>query len=137
MVVGERWVGGWGVRVRYFAQSLGGLVVGLALLTLWVEWLAVPPWAAAIVNFALMGAVQCAIADRWVFAGDAATTLRAFAYRLLGYQAAMLSSKGLNYVVFISLLQVDVVYQKAWVVGAGLSFAVSLALNKRWFGRVS
>jgi putative flippase GtrA len=136
MAVGERWVGDWGVRVRYFAQSLGGLVVGLALLTLWVEWLAVSAWAAALVNFVLMGAVQCAIADRWVFGGDAATTLRTFARRLVGYQAAMLSSKGLNYIVFVGLVKVGVVYQLAWLVGAGLSFGVSLALNRQWFARV-
>jgi putative flippase GtrA len=134
--VGEQWVGDWGVRVRYFAQSLAGLGVGLALLTLWVEWGGLRPWAAALVNFAVLGVVQCAIADRWVFGGGHATTLRGFARRFAGYQVAMLSSKGLNYVVFVALVEAGLVYQVAWLAGAALSFGVSLALNRQWFARV-
>lgn len=137
MAVASDWFGDWQVRARYLAQSAGGLIVGLALLSGWVELAGIPPSIAVLLNWVLLAVANCLVLDRWVFPGDHATTLRGFATRLAGMQAAMLSSKGLNYVVFISLLQVDVVYQVAWVVGAGLSFAVSLALNKRWFGRVS
>jgi len=135
MAVARKWFGGWQVRVRYFAQSLAGLIVGLALLTAWVEVVGLRPELAVLINWLLLGIVNCLILDRWVFAGPAASTVRDFAHRFVGYQAAMLTSKGLNYAVFVALIWAGVIYQLAWVAGAGLSFGLSLALNRRWFDR--
>lgn len=137
MAVAEAWFGGWQVRIRYFAQALAGLLVGLALLTLWVEWGGLRPEVAVLVNWVVMGLASCAVLDRWVFPSPAATTPRAFARRFVGYQAAMLTGKGLNYVVFVALVWTGVLYQLAWVGGAALSFVVSLALNRRWFAQAA
>lgn len=135
MAVASDWLGGWHVRARYLAQSVGGLVVGLALLSGWVEVVGIPPSIAVLLNWALLALANCLVLDRWVFPGDHATTLRGFVTRLVGMQAAMITGKALNYIVYLVFLQVGVWYPAAWVAGAGLSFAVSLALNRRWFAR--
>lgn len=130
MAVLRKWFGGWGVRVRYFTQALVGMGVGLGLLALWVEWVGIPPELAVLLNFVLMGAVSCGVVDRWVFDGDPATTVRGFVRKFVGYQASMLTSKGVNYVIFVALLRVNIWYPLAWVAGAGVSFVLSLALNR-------
>lgn len=122
--------------IRYFIQSVAGLLVGLALLTLWVDGAGIAPQLAVFINWALLGVVNCAVLDRWVFDdADPATTLRGFANRFVGMQAAMISSKGVNYVIYVVLIEVGIFYQGAWVVGAGVSFVMSFILNRRWFGR--
>lgn len=123
--------------VRYFVKSLAGLGAGLALLTLWVEWLGIPPQLAIFINFVVIGFAGCLVLDRWVFRDtEPATTLRGFGSRFMGMQASMLSAKAVNYVLFVFLIEAGLYYQAAWAAGSGVSFLLSFALNRSWFRRV-
>jgi len=122
--------------IRYGCKAVGGLVVGLALLTVWVDVVGIPPAWAALFNMGFLGVVGTAVLDRWVYRETMpATTLRGFATRFAGAQGAMLTSKAVNYLVYLALLSV-VPYQAAWVVGAVVSFGLSFLLTRGWFARV-
>jgi len=124
--------------VRYGLKAVAGLIVGLALLTVWVDVAGIPPAIAALLNMVVLGVVGTVVMDRWVFqSSPPATTLRGFLRRLIGAQAAVLSSKGVNYVIYVALLSVAVPYRLAWVGGAVVSFAVSFVLTRGWFRRQS
>jgi len=123
--------------IRYGIKAVGGLAVGLVLLTVWVDVVGIPPAIAALVNMVLLGIIGTVILDRWVYQETAtATTLRGFARRLVGAQAAMLSSKAVNYAIYVALLRY-VPYQLAWALGAVVSFALSFVLTRGWFQRQS
>jgi len=123
--------------VRYGIKAVGGLVVGLALLTVWVDIVGIPPAIAALVNMAVLGVVGTLVMDRWVYqSAPTAITLRGFLRRLVGAQVAVLSSKGVNYVVYVGLLAL-VPYQLAWFIGALVSFGLSFVLTRGWFRRQS
>lgn len=123
--------------IRYTIKAVGGLAIGLALLTVWVDIVGIPPAWAALLNMALLGVIGTAVLDRWVYRGTrAATSLRGFAERFAGVQGSMLASKGLNYLLYLVLLPV-LPYQVAWLAGAVLSFSVSYLLTRGWFGRLA
>jgi len=121
--------------IRYGIKSVGGLAVGLTLLTGWVELIGIPPQLAIFLNFIVMGVLGCLVLDRWVFQDTAAaTTLRGFTKRFIGTQSAMASGKAVNYIIFIGLLELDIIYQAAWVAGAVVSFGLTFVTN-RWVFR--
>jgi len=119
--------------VRYLAKGGAGMVVGLALLTVWVDGVGIAPELAILINWVLIGIVGTVVLDRWVFEGDPATTLRGFGERLAGAQSAQLVGKGANYIIFVGLLRVTDRYRLAWVAGALATAALTYALNRLWF----
>lgn len=117
----------WGV------SSVGGLLVNLALLTLWVNGLGVDPAVAIFPNWVLLAVGSYWFNDRVVFADhDAAETLIQHVRQLIGSEAIILTSKGVNYVIYLGLLRwID--YRVAWVVGAVSVFVLTFVLNRRWW----
>jgi putative flippase GtrA len=134
LAVGREWLPA--ASLRYLAKSLGGLLVGLGLLTLWVDALGVAPELAVFINWMLLGVVGCLVLDRWVYREtDPARTPREFAARFIGVQASMVSAKAVNYAIYLVLLRNAVPYRLAWVAGAGVSFGLSFFLTRGWFRR--
>jgi len=132
----QRWPAVDPTLVRYGLKAVGGLVAGLALLTVWVDVVGIPPAWAALLNMALLGVIGTAVLDRWVYRETMpATSIRGFAKRFVGTQGAMLASKSVNYLVYLALLSLAP-YQAAWVAGAVVSFGLSFLLTRGWFGRV-
>lgn len=118
---------------RYAVKSIGGLLLNLALLTVWVDGLGVPAWAAVGINWVLVSVVGYLIVERWVFARAASpSSWTGHARQYLGMQGIMSLSKVANYGVYVALLPV-LDYRLAWIVGAVLSFALSFVGNRYWF----
>lgn len=115
----------WGVK------SVGGLVLNLGLLTLWVEYGGVSPALAIFPNWLLISMLGYVFTDRVVFPDSLSpigwvATVR----RYLSMQGVMALSKALNYGIYVGLLWVDIPYQLAWAIGAVVTFAVSFIGNR-------
>jgi putative flippase GtrA len=124
---------GW----RWGVSAVGGLLANLALLTLWVDGVGVPAWAAIGINWLLLSVTHYAVADRWVFAQAAsATSVRGHVRQFSGMQAIMTSGKLVNYLLYLGLLRV-VDYRIAWTVGAVVVFCWSFGANRKWWARQS
>lgn len=116
--------------VRWFGKSLAGLVLNLALLTVWVDGLGLEAWWAVGINWILLAAMGYVLADQWVFQNFSSPgSLRSHARQFVSMQGVMGAGKVLNYIVYVLLLQL-VDYRLAWVAGAGVSFSITLAGNR-------
>jgi putative flippase GtrA len=117
--------------VRWGVKSGGGLVINLALLTVWVDGAGIPAEIAVGINWLLLSVYGYLIADGWVF-GDAAsaTSLRGHITRWASLQAVMAGSKAANYTLYLGGLWLGVDYRLSWAGGALIVFCVSFAGGK-------
>lgn len=120
---------------KWFAKSLGGLVANLGLLTVWVEYVGLSPALAIIPNFVIISLAGYTVTNYWIWPdGITPKTVRGHATQYAGMQAANLGGKAANYGVYLVLIPfVD--YRVAWVIGAGVTFAITFTLNKKWWER--
>ncbi len=117
--------------VRWGVKSVGGLAANLALLTLWVDGLGVPPQLAIVPNFVIISAVGYLVTDRWVFRDEAsASGVRGHAKRYLSMQSVMLGGKAANYVIYVLLIAASMDYRVAWALGAIVTFLGTFTGNK-------
>lgn len=129
--------------IRYGLKSAGGLAANLVLLTVLVDGIGVPPEIAALVSIAVLSVVGYLVMDRWVYAAGDSASGAGHVWRWLKLRAVMLSGKGLNYVLYLALLGVEirgvaVPYQVAWIIGAGVVFAWTFVGTRYlWHGGVT
>lgn len=121
---------------RWAVKAVGGLLLNIGLLTVWVEWVGLPPSIAIIPNWVVLSVLGYIVVNWWVFAGgQQPDSLRGHVRRFAASEAVMLSSKGLNFIIYWILVFVSVPYQAAWVIGAVVTVAVSFSGNKAlWSG---
>lgn len=122
----------WGLK------SVGGLLLNLALLTVWVEYVGLSPEIAIFPNWVLISLLGYVFTDRVVFAEAVSPVgLLANARRYLSMQGVMVVSKTANYAIYLGLMWLGVPYQLAWAVGAVVTFGVSFIGNRRlWNGGI-
>lgn len=120
----------WGVK------SVGGLLLNLGLLTLWVEYGGLSPELAIFPNWLLISLLGYVFTDRVVFPeSESPVGVVATFRRYLSMQGVMAVSKALNYGIYVGLLWVSVPYQLAWAVGAVVTFGVSFLGNRTLWTR--
>jgi len=122
-----------GQGVRWGVKSVGGLLVNLALLTVWVDVVGLSPALAIVPNYAILSVAGYVVTDRWVYPeGLSPGTWRGHGRQYVGQQVAMLLSKGINFVLYLVLLPV-VEYRVAWVLGAVVSVVLTFSLTRWWW----
>lgn len=116
---------------RWGIKSVGGLIVNLTLLTVWVDYLYIWPEVAIGINWVVVSIAGYVVTDRWVFQdGDSPETGIGTIKRYLSMQGIMASSKVVNYAIYIVLLHV-VDYRIAWTIGAVTVFLYTFGGNRK------
>lgn len=119
--------------LKWGLKAIGGLLANVALLTVWVDGAGIHPAVAVILNWVIISVAGYGVANYWIFPdGVTPSTLRGHARQYAGMQLATAGGKGANYAVYLVLLPVTD-YRVAWVVGAGVTFSLTFALNKWWW----
>lgn len=96
-----------------------------------------PEWAAAV-STAAMPLLGYVAMHHYVFPGADAPTLRGHARRFAQYYTVNMSSKVLNYGLFLAFLWAGVWYPLAYVAGAAVVFLASFTVNRWvWHGSVT
>lgn len=122
--------------VRWGLKSGVGLGINLALLTVWVDGIGIPPQVAIFINWALLSVYGYVVTHRWVFAETKSLSgLRDHARQWLGMQGILAGGKAINYVVYVALIWVGLDYRVGWVLGAVVGLVVSFGGNRRWWAR--
>lgn len=120
----------WGLK------SVGGLVLNLALLTVWVDYVGLAAELAIFPNWLLISLLGYVFTDRVVFpSAESPVGWIAKGRRYIGMQSVMALSKALNYGIYVVLLWVNVEYRIAWVIGAVVTFSISFLGNRRLWTR--
>lgn len=123
--------------VKYGITGFSGLVANLLLLSLFVETEVFSKSIAALVSMSLVLLGSFVLTDRWVFTepiGSHSTV--GPAHRGSAYYAVMLGGKGLNYALYLLLLEGNVWYPVAWVVGSVIAFFGTFSVNRILWHRV-
>lgn len=118
--------------IRWCVKSGLGLAVNLALLTVWVDYLDIPPEIAIFINWLLLSVYGYLLARHWVF--DETVELSGpleHARQYVGMQGVMVSGKALNYLVYVALIWLGIDYRVSWVIGAVAGLLVNFGGN-RW-----
>lgn len=120
-----------GQVVRWGIKSVGGLLANLGLLTVWVEYLAIPPEFAVGINWLLISLVGYVVTDKWVFGeSESPTGPLAIAKQYLGMQSVMTVGKLLNYAIYVGLIHIGNDYRVAWASGAVVVFIATFLGNR-------
>lgn len=120
-----------GEPIAWGLKSVGGLLLNLALLTVWVESGLLSAELAIFPNWLLISVLGYLFTDRVVFTdGSSPVGWLATGRRYLSMQGVMAVSKALNYGIYVALLWLDVPYQLAWAIGAVVTFGVSFIGNR-------
>jgi putative flippase GtrA len=124
--------------LRYGIKGGAAVLANAALMALLVELGGLQPAVAAMISTCSLLTIGYVVTNRWVFGNhDGPNSLRAHARRGVAYYAVILSGKGLNYLVFLGLLRLQVWYPLAWVLGAVVAFGFTFTGNRRlWAGEV-
>jgi len=123
--------------VKWGVKAGGGLGANLLLLTVWVDIVGLPAWAAIPPNFIIISLAGYALTDRWIWPGGVSpSSWRGHLMQYLGMQAANGVGKAANYALYLVLLPV-LDYRLAWVAGAGATFLLTYVLNRYWWTRGS
>lgn len=120
--------------LRWGIKSGIGLSINLALLTVWVDGVGIPPELAVFINWALLSVYGYVLTNRWVFEDTKPVVgARAHAKQWLGMQGILAGGKVVNYVAYVVLIHVGVEYRVSWVLGAVLGLAISFGGNRAWW----
>lgn len=113
--------------LRFFAVTVLGVVVDLAIAFALHTWLGVPLWLAAAIGFTLAACANYIIHQTWSFRSGPLSLRRAGLYALVAL---------VTLAVRVGVVaQLDRVLEGAWplailIAGAGGSFVVNFALSK-------
>jgi len=122
---------------RYGLKGGAFVLVNVAVQILLVEFGSLHPAVAAAISTALLPLAGYVVMNRFVFP-DADTSSGRGVRRFGGYYAVIMSSKVLNYGLFIAFLAVGVWYPVAYLLGAILVFVGTFSANRwLWHGRVA
>lgn len=122
---------------KWALKSVGGLLANLALLTVWVDVVGLHPAVAIVPNFVIISIAGYAITDQWIFPdGVSPQSVSEHVRQYVGMQSANIVGKAGNYGIYLIALPV-IDYRAAWVLGAGVTFALSFTLNRWWWTRPS
>lgn len=123
--------------VKWGVKSTSALGANLALLTLWVDHIGIPPELAVLINIPLITSVAYVVTDRWVFSAHKSPEgARAHLKQYAGMMGVNLSGKVVNYALYVVLLRV-IDYRLAWVIGAVVVFLYTFAGNRRWWAETA
>lgn len=115
--------------IRYGAKGGSTLLANVALMSVLVELVGIPPEIAAIISTSAMVCVGYLLMHFWVFpSSNPDSHIR----RGLTYYALILAGKAVNYVLFLALLGI-LPYPVAWIGGAGIVFLGLFTANRRLF----
>lgn len=123
----------WFVQmVKYAIKGGTGMIVNVILLTIVVDIIGISKalgvpvvWVATLIPSYLF-------VDRWVFKlFPSPDGLTANVERSLAFYSIMWSGKGINYLLYLALIQFGFWYQAAWIAGAIVVFPFNFAAN-RW-----
>jgi len=121
---------------RYWVKGSAFVALNVAVQAVLVETGTAEPWLAAAVSTATMPLLGYVAMQRFVF--PRAAQPPSHARRFGKYYVTNLSSKALNYVLFLGLLAVGLWYPVAYVAGAGVAFALGFGVNRWiWHGSVT
>lgn len=121
--------------VKWGGKSALGLGLNLALLTGWVELADIRPEVAVLVNWLLVTTAMYVVTDRWVYsARPSPASLRGHARRYVELELVKGASKLGNYAIFLALLEVGVVYQASWAIGAVAMFGLTFVSSRYLWG---
>lgn len=122
--------------LRWAIKSGVGLGINLALLTVWVDGVGIPPQVAIFINWALLSIYGYLVTQRWVFDETKSIHgLRGHVRQFVGMQGILAGGKVVNYVVYVVLISVGLDYRISWVVGAVVSLAINFGGNRVWWTR--
>lgn len=117
--------------VRYGAKGALTTLANIALMAALVEMLATPPPIAAAISTATLLVLGYQLMNHFVFpGGDTPESTRAHLRRGASYYGVILSGKGVNYVLFLGMLQVGVPYPLSWFFGACIVFLGTFSANR-------
>jgi putative flippase GtrA len=118
--------------LRWGCKSALALALNLAILTLWVEVAGIPAEIAVLINWVMITIPMYVVTDRWVFSDEPSPgTLRGHVGRYVELEMVKGASKVGNYVIFVVVLRLGVVYQAAWAIGAVVMFLATF-VGGRW-----
>lgn len=124
--------------IRWAVKSGIGLGVNLALLTVWVDSLGVPPQVAIFFNGALLSVYGYLVTMWWVFNDTKQIgSVRGHVKQFLGMQGILAGGKIVNYLIYVALIWVGIDYRVSWVLGALVGLVVSFGGNRTWWTGVS
>jgi len=116
--------------VRFGLKGGTGVLVNLALLTVFVDVVAIPPEWAVFCAWAITLVPGYIATDKWVFSiFPSPEGVVGHGQRGGVFYAIMWGGKALNYGIYLVLLHVGLFYQGAWVAGAVAVFPITFGLN--------
>lgn len=115
---------------RYGITGGGGLILNLALLIGFVDLFGFPESIAALLSTGLTLFMTFFVIERWVFTSYLSDDGRAAFKRAPIYYLVMISGKGVNFVIYLMLLSVNVWYPVAWGSGSIVVFGGTFLMNR-------
>lgn len=124
--------------LRYGVKGAGFVALNVATQIALVEAGGLEPPVAAALSTAVMPLLGYVAMNRFVFQeAGAAKTRRGYVKRFVQYYAVNMSSKVVNYILFLGFLFAGVWYPVAYILGAAIVFALSFTVNRwLWTGEV-
>lgn len=116
---------------RYGVKGLAFVALNVAVQIALVEAGGLPPELAAAMSTAAMPLLGYVAMNRFVFPNGAIPSGTGHLKRFGQYYVTNISSKLVNYVLFLGLLWVGVWYPVAYVIGAAVVFLGTFTVN-RW-----
>lgn len=122
---------------RYGAKGLAFVALNVAVQIALVESGSLRPEVAAALSTAAMPLLGYVAMNRFVFPNGAIPSGTSHVKRFAQYYVTNISSKLVNYVLFLGLLWAGVWYPIAYVLGAGAVFLGTFTVNRwLWHGKV-
>lgn len=116
--------------VKFGIKGVAGLGTTLLLLTLFVEVGGIAERYAIIAAWAIKVVPGYLATDKWVFSAlPSPDGLASHGQRGVVMYAIQWGGKAVNYGIYVALLELGIVYQGAWTVGAIVVFPLIFATN--------
>lgn len=125
------WLPAWvAAGFKFGLKGVGGLLANLTLLTILVDIAGLPPQWAIFGAWAMLVIPHYLVTERLVFSAfKSPTTTLQHGQRGAMFYGVMWSGKGLNYAIYLALLEVGVLYQLAWAAGSIMAFPWTFGAN--------
>lgn len=125
------WLPAWFTAMFKFGVKGGaGLLLNIGLLTVLVDFGGIPAQWAIFVAWGLTVVPGYLVTDLWVFSiFPSPDGTISHGQRGTLFYAIMWSGKGLNYLIYIALIELGLFYQAAWFVGAVAVFPLIFGVN--------
>lgn len=123
---------------RYGLKGAGFVALNIGMQMLLVESGTLQPAVAALLTTAAMPLLGYIAMNRFVFPqAESAPTRRSYLTRFAKYYGVNLSSKAVNYLLFLTFLTAGIWYPLAYLLGAALVFVATFSIHRwLWHGQV-